>query len=320
LISFGIIGGIGIGLCYSATTPPAVKWFAPNRKGLIMGIVVSGVGLAAVYASPLDQYLLGAIGMTNTFICRAVGATVLITLFSMALRNPPADYKPVSPAPVSTAHPKTAPVAKRDYDWPEVLVSLRFYQLWFMLALAASAGLMLIAQVAVIAKDQANVQKWGFVPIAVLAIFNSAGRLAGGGASDRIGRTNTLMIAFGLQAVNMFCFPQYTTASLVIFGAAVTGVCYGAIFPLFPAAIADFYGVRNLGVNYGMLFTAFGVAGVLGPIVGGKLRDISGSWTLSFMTSAALLILAAILAFIVNLTNKAPAPAAGATVKTKVPA
>lgn len=308
LITYGVIGGIGIGLCYSATTPPAVKWFAPSRKGLIMGIVVSGVGLAAVYVSPLTQFLLGKVGIAQTFVCIAAGAAVLISLFSLVLINPPAGYTPAAAAPVAAAGPKPAVAAKRDYDWKEVLGMGSFYQLWIMLALAASAGLMLIAHVAIIAKDQAK-SDWGYVAVATLAIFNTFGRIFGGFISDRIGRTNTMMIAFACQAINMLCFPHYNTFELLVFGTAVTGVCYGAIFPLFPAAIADFYGVRNLGVNYGLLFTAFGVAGVLGPILGGKIRDVSGSWTMSFMASAGMLAVAAILAYVIKLRTQKPAPA-----------
>ena len=113
----------------------------------------------------------------------------------------------------------------------------------------------------------------GFVPVAILAIFNTCGRVVSGFLSDRIGRTNTMILAFVLQAINMFAFSHYTTPALLMFGSAFTGLCYGTIFTLFPAATADFYGVRNLGVNYGLVFTAFGVAGVIGPMLGGRIRD-----------------------------------------------
>ena len=100
---------------------------------------------------------------------------------------------------------------------------------------------------------------------------------------------------------------------LTVLGTAATGICYGAIFPLFPAAVADFYGVKNLGVNYGLVFTGFGVAGVLGPILGSKLRDVSGSWTLSFIVSACLLVLAAGLAFYTKVQAQRLASAAPET-------
>ncbi len=295
MLMFGVIGGIGIGLCYSATTPPAIKWFPPAKKGIITGIVVSGVGLAAVYVSPLTQFLLGATDISRTFMILGVGAMILICLFAQLLTNPPAGYVAASPAPsAGTPQPKAS--AGPNLDWHEMLRTPQFYQLWVMMVLAASAGLMIIAHVAIIAKEQAS-WEWGFVPVAMLAIFNTLGRIVSGFISDRIGRTQTMVLAFSLQAVNMFLFASYTSPALLVFGSAFAGLCYGTIFTLMPAATADFYGVHNLGVNYGLVFTAFGVAAIVGPVLGGRIRDVAGTYSMSYTISAGMLIVAAVLAY-----------------------
>jgi OFA family oxalate/formate antiporter-like MFS transporter len=293
-MTFGVLGGIGIGLGYSATTPSAIKWFPPARKGLITGLVVAGVGLAAVYMSPLTQYLIAATGIEKTFLILGIGAAIVICLLSLLLNNPPADFKPAGTAP--TAGSKPAPIARREYDWADMLKTPQFYFLWLIYVLAAAAGLMLISNVAIIAKEQAN---WdaGFVAIMTLAAFNTLGRVVSGFVSDRIGRTNTMVLAFVLQAVNMFIFTRYNTPSLMVVGTAFTGLCYGTIFTLMPAATADFYGVKNLGVNYGFVFTGFGVAGVLGSRYAGLVRDLFGSYSLAFKICAAMLLVAAALAF-----------------------
>jgi len=70
-----------------------------------------------------------------------------------------------------------------------------------------------------------------------------------------------------------------------------------------PAATADFYGVKNLGVNYGFVFTGFGVAGVFGPLLGGKIRDVTGSYATSYVISAIMLLVGTVLAY----TTRAPA-------------
>lgn len=297
VLTFGVIGGIGIGLGYSATTPPAIKWFPPSRKGLITGIVVSGVGLAAVYISPLTEYLLKITSIEKTFLWLGLGAIAMVALLAQLLTNPPADYR-LAPAP-GAAEPTRKAGPGRQSDWLEMLRTKQFYQLWFLFVLAASAGLMIIAHVAIIAKEQAGM-KWGFMTIATLAIFNTLGRVVSGFLSDRIGRTQTMILALVLQAVNMFLFSRYTTPALLIFGSAFTGLCYGTMFTLMPAATADFYGLRNLGVNYGLLFTAFGVAGVFGPILGGKIRDHFGSYAHSYTISAILLLVGAGLASLVK--------------------
>jgi MFS transporter, OFA family, oxalate/formate antiporter len=304
LVTFGLVGGIGIGLGYSATTPPAIKWFPPSKKGLVTGIVVSGVGLAAVYISPLSQFLLKAVGIQNTFLYLGLGSIVVVALLAQLLRNPPAGYQPAAAAPATTPAAKAAASARPTLDWGAMLRTSQFYRLWLMFILAASAGLMIIAHVAIIAKEQANWQ-WGFVPVVLLAIFNSFGRVLSGIVSDRIGRTQTMMLAFVLQACNMFAFSHYTSPALLVFGSAFTGLCYGTIFTLMPAATADFYGLKNLGVNYGFVFTGFGVAGVFGPLLGGKIRDVTGSYSTSYTISAFMLVAGTALAY----TTRAPAAA-----------
>lgn len=89
VITFGIIGGIGIGLSYSATTPCAIKWFDASKKGLVSGIVVSGVGLVPVYIAPLTAALLGRYGIQSSFMILGSVALILSVLFSLLLRNPP---------------------------------------------------------------------------------------------------------------------------------------------------------------------------------------------------------------------------------------
>jgi OFA family oxalate/formate antiporter-like MFS transporter len=297
LLTFGLLGGIGIGLGYSATTPPAIKWFPPARKGLITGIVVSGVGLAAVYISPLTEYLLKHNSIPRTFVILGIGAIVLVAVLSQLLKNPPPGYVAAA-SPAAPGKP-AAPSTRLERDWPEMLRTPQFYVLWLMFILGSAAGLMIIAHVAIIANEQAGM-KWGFMPIAMLAIFNTVGRVLSGYVSDRIGRTNTMALAFTLQAVNMFLFRFYTTPGLVLFGSAFTGLCYGTLFTLMPAATADNYGVKNLGVNYGILFTAFGFGGVLGPILAGMIRDNMGSYSPAFNISAVLLLVGAALAYAIR--------------------
>ena len=304
-LTFGVLGGIGIGLGYSATTPPAMKWFPPARKGLITGLVVAGVGSAAIYISPLTQWLLGRTSIQNTFLTLGAGAFVLILLFSLLLENPPSGYTPAGSAPAAGSAARPAAAAHRDRDWPEMLRTPQFYLLWLIYVLSATAGLMLIANAPLIAKEQA-VWEAGFVGVMVLAAFNTIGRILAGSVSDRFGRIRTMVLAFVLQAVNMALFVTYTTPALMMFGTAFTGLCYGTIFTLMPAATADFYGVRNLGVNYGFVFTGFGVAGVLGSRYGSMIRDLFGSFSKAYLICAAMLVVAAVLAF----CTKAPKPAA----------
>lgn len=328
MLTFGVLGGMGIGLGYSATTPAAIKWFPPARKGLITGLVVSGVGLAAVYMAPLTDYLLRAtggpqvvalktkvdpvtqkvnvlmeklpqfqdpwLGISQTFLILGVGTIAVVCFLALFLKNPPAGYKP----PAMSAAGPARPVAtvRPDRNWPQMLSTGQFYLLWFMFILASAPGLMLIANGRQIADLQAPGWKAGFALVMTLALFNTLGRVLSGYVSDRIGRTNTMVLFFLLQAINMFLFARYQGSNMLLFGAAFTGLCYGTIFTLMPAATADFYGVKNLGVNYGILFTAFGVAGVVGSMLGGRVCDLFGRYDKAYLAVGCMLVLATVLA------------------------
>jgi MFS transporter, OFA family, oxalate/formate antiporter len=293
VFTFGIAGGMGIGFGYSAVTPCAIKWFEPKRKGVIAGIVVSGVGLSPVYIAPLTNALLKTHGIEQTFLYLGILAIAGITLLSLILRNPPHDYIPAS----KTAAPPAEP--GKEFTWREMVRTRPFILLWFSYLMSAAAGLMLIGHLANIASIQARWQA-GFLLVVILSVFNALGRVTGGLLSDRAGRRNALLIVFLIQAVNMFLFSWYQSIPALIAGSAIAGLVYGSLFALFPAATADFFGIRNLGVNYGLVFTGWGVAGIIGPILGGMVADITGTYNISYIVSALMLVIGAVLVSLVK--------------------
>lgn len=298
VITFGVLGGIGLGLGYSATTPCAIKWFSSSKKGIISGIVVSGVGLAPVYMAPLTAYFLKLYGIQQSFIILGIIALVAISLFSLILKNPPADFVPAQSADAKKA---AAPVTQ-SLTWAEMLRKRQFYLLWLIYLLSATAGLMLIAHMASIAGTQAA-WKAGFVLVVVLSAFNALGRVVGGFLSDKIGRKSALVFVLLLQALNMFVFAYYNTIPLLVIGASVAGLAYGSLFSLMPSITADFFGIKNMGVNYGLLFTGWGIAAVIGPLLGGFVVMQSGTYAMSYVVAGVLLVIGTLFTFMI----KAPA-------------
>ena len=307
LLGFGVLGGTGIGLGYAAATPAAVKWFPPEKKGLITGLVVAGFGLASVYIAPLSKYLLGAVGVQNSFRIFGVAFFVVATAFAQLIRNPAAPaaaQKAAGGAPDASARP--------EQTWRGMVRSPMFYMLYIQYACAATAGLMIIGHMAkIVAVQSGNAIQTGFVFVALLAIFNASGRIIAGIISDRIGRVVTLGLVCITQASAMFFFPQLQTFSAFIVGSAVVGFSYGSCLTLFPAATADLWGTKNMGMNYGILFTAWGVGGVFGPILAGRIADTTGSYAGAYNVAGLLLMFAFVLAMLsyievsVNLEQRA---------------
>ena len=295
VIGFGIIAGTAMGFGYAAATPPAVKWFPPHRRGQIAGLVVAGYGCASVYLSPLTTKLLGSYGINKTFMILGIFFLVAICLFSQNLKNPPAGYVP--PGMPAVSSPKHQ-AARHEYDWHEMVKTPQFYLLWLMFGFGSFAGLMMISSMAKIAAQQLPSVNLGFILVALVAVGNAGGRIIAGATSDKLGRMRTIvLIALG-QAVMMFLFKNFTTIPLLCAGSILIGACYGANLAVFPSTTFDYYGTKNGGVNYGLVFTSWGVGGIFGGMVAGKIFDLTKSYNNAFLVAMVICLLQAGLSFL----------------------
>ncbi len=299
IIGFGILVGTGIGCGYASATPPAVKWFPPARTGLIAGVVVAGFGLASVYIAPLANYLLNRFGIQISFLIFGIAFFIVIVLLATLLKNPSAGYNPLGtpvPAKVPCKEDVQSASTPKDYEWHEMLRTPQFYLLWIMFVFGAGAGLMIIGKLARIVDLQAGIRA-GFVFVALLAVGNAAGRIVAGMLSDRIGRTRTMFMVFIFQAVLMFFLRGLDTYGTLFLASILIGFNYGANLSVFPSATKDYFGMKNFGVNYGFVFTAWGVGGVLGPVLSGWIFDISQNFHNAYLIASACLLIAAGLTF-----------------------
>ena len=307
IIGFGILAGTGIGFGYASATPAAVKWFPPEKKGLIAGIVVAGFGLASVYVAPVSQYLLGSYGVSKSFLILGIAFGIVTLIITRFIKNPPS---PVAAKP-NPAQAKAAPASQNDYTWKEMMKTPTFYLLWLEFTCGALAGLMIIGHLAkIVAVQSNNTIKLGFIFVALLAVFNAGGRVLAGALSDKIGRIRTIFIVSVGQAIIMFLFSGASTITGFVVGSAIIGICYGSCLSLFPSACGDYWGMKNLGLNYGILFTAYGVGGIFGPILAGRIADSTGNYSMAYTIAAGLMILAAVLTFFTKAPAKKTVPVA----------
>lgn len=337
VLGFGILAGAGIGMGYAAATPAAVKWFPPQRTGMIAGFVVAGFGLAPVYISPAAKFLIGHFskatdagmnkgpGVQMTLLILGMAFVVIVGVLSQLLAVPPAGWKPAVPA-------GSKALAKRvEYTWQEMLATPQFYLMWIMYAFAAGAGLMIIGSLSSIVSLQAGI-KDAFLFVAFLAVGNACGRVAAGTLSDVIGRRATMMIVFLFQAVLMFILAKVSASWAFVIISVLLGANYGANLALFPAATKDYFGLKNFGVNYGWVFTAWGVGGLVLSQISGFVFDAAkaankaaliaggmpealaakaavGNYNTAYLIAGGCLIAAALLALLVRpLAVKAEEP------------
>ncbi len=308
VVGFGILAGAGIGFGYASATPPAVKWFPAAKTGMIAGIVVSGFGLASVYAAPLSQWLIGAYGLAATVMALGIAFLVMVVGLAQLLRAPPAGYVPDGAPPRAKLQDAEE---KEDYQPREMLRTWQFYVLWFIYACGAGAGLMIISKLANIASDQLGISL-GFMLVAALAVGNGAGRIVAGMASDRFGRKTTLSVCFLLQALLIVALSQteagspLASAATLAVVSALIGANYGANLTLFPALTKDYYGLANFGVNYGLVFTAWGVGGFMLSLLAGRVYDATASFNFAYYCSAAMLVTASLATLALRPPHTAP--------------
>jgi len=315
IVCFGVIGGLGNGFGYSTPIPVMAKWF-PDKRGLAVGLAVAGYGGGSAIFGPLANLkLIPAYGVHTTFQILG-GIFLVMTVFgAFLLRNPPAGYKPTgwTPAPASKSAATTY-----EFSPGETLRTPAFYFMWVAYALGCSAGLMVISQLVPFGKS-VGIPSASLITMSlvVAATGNALGRILSGWMSDAIGRLNVLRL---MIAVSMIAMPiLYQVGSNVTLLYTVVFIvywCYGTQLSVNGATASDFWGTKNAGINYGMLFTAWGVAGIIGPRIGGVLFDKYKNYQMAFYTAAVL----ALVALLAELAAKRPTVPAGGLAAKNAPA
>jgi len=310
IAGFGVMAGMGIGFGYSATTPPALKWFSPAKTGLIAGIVVSGFGLASIYIAPLAKTLLATQGLQQSMFIFGASFAVIVSFLGLFIVNPPEGFVPAG----SEAATTTVASTTVDMTAGQVLKTAKFYTLWTCFFIGAGAGLMVIGSAKGLAK--ASMGEMAFMVVAIMSVGNAAGRLIAGVVSDKIGRATTLTIMLAFQALLMFAAVPVlggTDSSPVLVVLLVTFMVfnYGTNLSLFPSFAKDLWGAKNLGMNYGILFSAWGVGAFVLVRVSQMMVVKTGNFNLSFNAAGILLLLGATLSM--TLMKKKKAATATAT-------
>jgi OFA family oxalate/formate antiporter-like MFS transporter len=304
-ICFGVIGGLGNGFGYATPIPVMAKWF-PDKRGLAIGLAVGGYGAGSALFGPLANLkLIPAYGVHTSFMILGAIFLVMTVIGAFLLKNPPVGYKPAgwTPAPVTAKTGATS----LEYSPAQVLRTPTFYFMWIAYALGTSAGLMVISQLVPFAKSvHISSAALATMTLVVGAAGNASGRILSGWVSDAMGRLNVLRL---MIAISMVFMPV-----LYLVGGNVAGLyvavfivywCYGTQLSVNASATADFFGAKNAGMNYGMLFTAWGVAGVIGPRIGGVLFDRYKNYQMAFYTAAVLAAVALIAEFMARRPRQA---------------
>ncbi len=292
-LTYGLFCGIGTGIVYVGIVGLMVRWF-PDRRGLATGVVAAGYGFGAILTTfPIDTMMKES-GYQHTLVVFGIILGLIGAVAALAIRMPTeSDTLPPPPAMASTVG--TPP--------GEMLRSNVFWLMFVMMTMMSTGGLMIISQFAAFSRDfgVANITVFGLaaLPLALTVdrLTNGLTRPFFGWVSDRIGRENTMAIAFLMEAASvtlMVLFRDNALVFVILSGVVFFG--WGEIFSLFPSTLTDTFGTKHATTNYGLLYIAQGIGSILGGPLAALLREQTGSWLPVFAIIIAMDALTGILA------------------------
>jgi OFA family oxalate/formate antiporter-like MFS transporter len=281
--------GVGAAFVYSGCIGSALKWFQ-DRRGFAAGVIAAGFGGGTALFIPIIAYIIENGGYRQAFLVTGLLQGTVIFIVAQFLRHP---------AHTAAAAPKPgARAPQRQFTTAEMLRTPHFYVMYVMFVLMAIGGLMVTAQAGPMA------QSWGLAASALTLaatlspLANAASRIFWGWASDRLGREQTMMVAFVLQAIALLLVLGVGHLSAGWFALTLVLVYFtwGEIYSLFPATLGDYFGTKHATSNYGVLYTAKGAASIVGGGLAAILFEQFGTWSAAFYGSAALALIAAVMA------------------------
>lgn len=295
--SYGILAGIGLGLGYIVPVATLVKWF-PDKRGMITGIAVAGFGAGALITAPIASHLIGSVGVMRTFAILGVVYFVAVTIPAFLMQDPPPNYRPAGWSPTATQQKQRS---ARTYTLGEAMRTWQWYGLWALLFLNTSAGISIISQAAPMAQEITGVTAAAAAGlVGIISIANGSGRFLWAWFSDLIGRRWVFLLMFVIQAILFFILPRI--ASFPAFTAMCFAIllCYGGGFGTMPAFAADYFGAENVGSIYGLMLTAWGFAGVFGPMLIANIRQSTGRYAEALTVIGIVMLCSAVIPLIVH--------------------
>ncbi|MEH6851592.1 L-lactate MFS transporter [Bacillus pseudomycoides] len=280
----GVVVGYANGTAYITSLSNLIKWF-PERKGLISGISVAAYGTSSLIFKYINTKFIDSVGVSQAFLYWGLIVAVMVVVGACLIHQAPEQ---------DTVHETKS----HDFTTKEMLRTKEVYLLFIMFFASCMSGLYLIGMV----KD-IGVQLVGLNAataanaVAMVAIFNTVGRLILGSLSDKISRLKIVSVTFAVIAISVFAL-SFVDLNYGIYFACVASVafCFGGNITIFPAIVGDFFGLKNHSKNYGIVYQGFGLGALTGSFIGATLGGIKPT----FMVIGALCVVSFVIAIFIR--------------------
>ncbi|MCC2625617.1 MAG: yhjX 1 [Burkholderiales bacterium] len=291
-LGYGVVGGIGIGMGYTAPITTLILCF-PNNRGFATGCAIMGFGFASLIASGIYEYVLNEFGLPYFFM--SIGliylAVMLIASFLLS-------------AKISGLNIKKS--AYHEFSYTKTIFSLPFILIWLIMLTNITCGIGLLSIASPLLQDisHLSVIEAGVI-VGILGIANGGGRIMWAGVSDYVKRSFIYVIFFLIQIACFAVLINNSNSLVNIIAIFIIITCYGGAFATLPAFLSDIFHIKSVSIVHGMVLTAWGVAGFLGPYLVAYIKTTYANYNTALQLFMCFDVLALVAAIILTITHKA---------------
>ncbi|WP_278937021.1 OFA family MFS transporter [Phascolarctobacterium faecium] len=291
---YGVIGGIGLGTGYITPVSTLVKWF-PNNRGFATGLAIMGFGFASLIAGPLMQILVAKYGLVQNFIILGCVYMVIMAASALYLEPPKASNGGPSDINVKSILPDTQFTAK------EARKTWQFYALWWIFFTNITCGIGLLAVASPMAQEVVKMTPMAAASmVGIIGLINGLGRIFWSTISDYLGRSTVYVVFFLIQIFAFYALAETSSAFIFQLIVFVIISCYGGGFSCMPAFLSDLFGTKELSAIHGKILTAWGMAGIAGPLLLSWIRETTNSYSITLYFFSACFVVSLIIAGILK--------------------
>jgi MFS transporter, OFA family, oxalate/formate antiporter len=296
-LTYGVIGGIGLGMGYIVPIAVLVKWF-PDNRGLITGIAVAGFGAGALFSAPAAGWLILHVGLMPTFAYLGVAYALVAVASGAFMQNPPEGWKPAGWTPSTL---QVSQRSDRDYTLGQALRTWQWWAICVLMSINTMSGLSIVTQASPIFQEmgKATVATAAFL-VGVMAIGNGAGRIFWSWVSDLTTRKTAFFIMYLVEAMLFWTYHSIHALPLLAIVTFVLVMCYGGAYGITPAFAADYFGPRDVGSIFGLMMLPWAFAAVFGPLLFAYMRQVNGNYTQALYLIAGTMTAALILPILIH--------------------
>ena len=291
-LTYGVLGGMGLGTGYITPVSTLIKWF-PDKRGMATGMAIMGFGFAALIAGPVMRAIIDSMGIAPVFYILGTVYFILMLASSQYFAPPPEGWAPAGyHESISSGNRKI----QKDLAMltaNEAVKTIRFYYLWLMLFINITCGIAVISVASPMAQEIAGMTPLtAATMVGLMGLFNGLGRIGWSSLSDHLGRPAVWVLFFIIQIIAFFTLPSITHALLFQIIIYLILTCYGGGFASVPAYISDLFGTKEVSAIHGYILTAWAMAGIVGPMLASWVRETTGDYKKTLSIFAGLFVAA----------------------------